>query len=111
MLSNTDDRKPRLKAVAHEASGRLFTGISDAAATSETRKTAPLNARRATFQSGAAMAAVAIRAAHTAMPNQGASCPPSGAALAAMFAAMAETSTTATIATRRHRIGWPERSW
>ena len=44
MLSNTADTKPRPNAVCHDASGSFSTGIIDAASTSDSRKTLPLNA-------------------------------------------------------------------
>jgi hypothetical protein len=105
MLSNTDDSAPRLNAVCHEGSGRPFSGISDADATSATRNTAPLAPWRITDQSGLAMRLVTRIAAHKAMPSQGAISSPLLSEVARTLAVTAAARMKATIQIRRHSSG------
>ena len=52
MLSNTDERNPKPRAVCHDAAGRCSTGIIEAIKTSASRKIAPLEAADSASQSG-----------------------------------------------------------
>src|SRR5687768_1246247 len=75
ILSNTDDSAPSPATDCQLGSGRLSTGISDAAATSSTRNKAPLAAGLTTAQSGWRAEAVARIAAQIAIPSHGADSP------------------------------------
>ncbi len=71
MLSKTEERKPRPKALCQEAAGSFSTGIIDAQSTSESRKIEPLTASGNTSQSGRRAATEIRIATHTAAPIKG----------------------------------------
>src|ERR671917_934472 len=88
ILSNTEDRTPSAATDCQLGAGRLSTGISDAAATSSTRNSAPLSAGRRIAQSGWQMGLVTRIAAQIAIPSHGADSP-MPVALAQMLVATA----------------------
>src|SRR5687767_3805854 len=100
MLSNTADKTPSAATDSQLGSGRLSTGISDAAATSSTRNSAPFAAGFTTDQSGWQTGPVTRIAAQIASPSHGADSP-TPVALAQMFVATAASRMKATIPIRR----------
>ena len=71
MLSNTALKKPRPKALGHDAAGKCCTGIMDAHITKESKKVLPLSASGSRLQAGARHGVVSRIATHTAMPMTG----------------------------------------
>src|SRR5688572_18754459 len=110
ILSNTDDSTPSAATDCQLGSGRLSTGISDAAATSNTRNKAPFAAGFTTDQSGWPIGPVTRIAAQIAIPSQGRDSP-TPVAFAQMFVATAATRMKATIPIRRQSSGCPAGLW
>jgi hypothetical protein len=117
MLSNTADTNPSPSVVSHDAIGSRSTGISDAASTRQSRKTAPRRVAGMTDQSGRRQAAVASSTTQTVEPRNGNRSPaPGNRTLVATLTAMAEARISATMAIRpqsnatcpveRASIGW-----
>ena len=71
MLSNTDERNPKPRAVCHDAAGRCSTGIIEAIKTSPSRKIAPLEAVGSASHSGRRSFTDRKIAIHAATPRKG----------------------------------------
>src|SRR3990170_1173539 len=106
ILSNTADSAPSAATDCQFGSGRLSTGISEAAATSSTRNSAPFVAGFTTAQSGWQTGPVTRIAAQIAIPSHGADSP-TPVALAQMLVATAANRMKATIPIRRQWSGCP----
>ena len=71
MLSKNDDTNPRASAFCQDGDGNDSTGISEAEATRQRRKTDPFTAPGRMLQSGRRQPAVSAMAAATAVPMNG----------------------------------------
>ncbi len=108
MLSNTAERKPRPKAVSHDAAGSFSTGIIAAVVTSARRNIVPLKVAGRSVQSGLRNGAEARIATHTAAPITGKTSSTCGnSRLATTLATIATTRMKATMPTRAQSTRTP----